>query len=84
MMMTTQQILQLTERGDRENYAEISGWEERDAGIKEMWAIGQADRWGAGWGGAEWAAGGAEERDWGAEKWVAGIKVVGMMGSGEG
>ena len=49
-----------------------------------MWAIGQADRWGAGWGGEEWAVGGAEETDWGAEKWVAGIKVVGMMGSGEG
>jgi len=49
-----------------------------------MRAIGQADRWGAGWAGAGWAVGGAEERGWGAEKGVAGTKVVGMMGSGEG
>ena len=49
-----------------------------------MWAISQADRWGVGWAGAGWAVGGAEERGWGAEKWVAGTKVMGMMGSGEG
>lgn len=49
---------------------------ERNTGIKEIWAVSQAERWGA----AGQEAGGAEERGgWGAEKWVVCAKVRGVM-----
>lgn len=68
--MVSQQILQLTERRERENCRD--GWvgvgrEKRR--MKEVQAVSQAERWGASWGRAGQEVGGTEERgELGADK----------------